>query len=822
FYYHRFSPIDGVYYRSSEQNPMKVETSGDKKILTLGTGVFICDFENTLAEYEIHLETAVIRPLERGIFLVDTTRIEPIIFSFNSFLKVGLMGKGETTQTTEFVLFPSLLFRYNPDNTTNLKGADILRISLINSLHYLDLKNQEDLGSLFRWENKEDSYFLVSVTDYIKKRVLSFNKLYTEILSADAEKLTKNILLNPDNILFVNDTKKEIILRNLLQKEILQLLQKDPTKKPDDTALRGILSEMKEKSPRLYEAGMATMKRYYYVTSFSRFAHSDKAFFVTNTDSPYLSKIEGILWKKKFGHNESYRHLSDIFSLYYFSDLSFDNLNTFVNELLANIIDNKILKKDEFLSFTFFVTEYLSGWPFPPSRETLEIASLLSTLTTDYYNTLRDDSKRSVLLSTIFYNYNKIFSRLNRTFTETFFSQTPQGIVLKDEYVSGNTPTFPQDFLDSFKSVTDSIGNDIESKKQKFYTLTQMKQDSNMTDNFTLLSDTLTYTKKLRDIFLDYPEYLKSIKLNDKNKDARGILIVQTQEMSRENLETYLSTFNNISLSSLQIFNNFKKDGFYDVQVGIWGNMFTFKLWSQGHTISDVSYIDTSSKKHVFPNVTITLDQKEEQLKELSVSSSEPELRYRYDFKNFFETTFLMGNTNSSSSSQQSTSTSGDTPSKSMTPEMQIFIQNELVEKDFKNIVAFLPISFNNIYATIQNGNYAIDLSAIKKTFQGKDNAYPVELSGKYVFDRHAFYKLNFQLHEPDWQDGYDLGGTRVEILPPRILLMSLEDTIKDLGRYIDTIKKEYQGQQSIIIDCSRKIVSLDNKEYTPDFSITQ
>ncbi len=96
-----------------------------------------------------------------------------------------------------------------------------------------------------------------------------------------------------------------------------------------------------------------------------------------------------------------------------------------------------------------------------------------------------------------------------------------------------------------------------------------MKQDSNMTDNFTLLSDTLTYTKKLRDIFLDYPEYLKSIKLNDKNKDARGILIVQTQEMSRENLETYLSTFNNISLSSLQIFNNFKKDGFYDVQVGI-------------------------------------------------------------------------------------------------------------------------------------------------------------------------------------------------------------------------------------------------------------
>ena len=90
-----------------------------------------------------------------------------------------------------------------------------------------------------------------------------------------------------------------------------------------------------------------------------------------------------------------------------------------------------------------------------------------------------------------------------------------------------------------------------------------------MSDNYTLLSDTLGSTNKLRGIFLDYPEYLKSIELNDKSRKARGILIVETQEMSRENLETYLSTFNNIHISSLQIFNNFKKDGFYDIQIRI-------------------------------------------------------------------------------------------------------------------------------------------------------------------------------------------------------------------------------------------------------------
>lgn len=91
FYYHRFSPIDGVYYRGDTENPLKMETKGNIKVLTFGTGVFVCDFENTLANYEIHIAGAIIQPIERGVFLIDTTRSEPVIFSFNSFLRIGLL-----------------------------------------------------------------------------------------------------------------------------------------------------------------------------------------------------------------------------------------------------------------------------------------------------------------------------------------------------------------------------------------------------------------------------------------------------------------------------------------------------------------------------------------------------------------------------------------------------------------------------------------------------------------------------------------------------------------------------------------------------------
>lgn len=85
---------------------------------------------------------ATIQPLERGVFLVDTTRGDPVIFSFNSFLRIGLIEKGGEESATSLTLFPSLLFRYNQNNTINLRNADILRVSLINSLYYLDLKNQ--------------------------------------------------------------------------------------------------------------------------------------------------------------------------------------------------------------------------------------------------------------------------------------------------------------------------------------------------------------------------------------------------------------------------------------------------------------------------------------------------------------------------------------------------------------------------------------------------------------------------------------------------------------------------------------------------------
>ena len=99
-----------------------------------------------------------------------------------------------------------------------------------------------------------------------------------------------------------------------------------------------------------------------------------------------------------------------------------------------------------------------------------------------------------------------------------------------------------------------------------------------MNDNYNLLFQISVQMNTMRDILMDYPRYAKNLELDARNKNARGILINKTEDMSRELVEKYLGNFNDINTATLQITNNFTKDGFYDLHVDILGNTFSFKL----------------------------------------------------------------------------------------------------------------------------------------------------------------------------------------------------------------------------------------------------
>lgn len=83
-------------------------------------------------------------------------------------------------------------------------------------------------------------------------------------------------------------------------------------------------------------------------------------------------------------------------------------------------------------------------------------------------------------------------------------------------------------------------------------------------------------------------------------------------------------------------------------------------------------------------------------------------------------------------------------------------------------------------------------------------------MSGKYLFKRHAFSRLVFQVKNAGDVPGYRFNETPVEILPARISLLTTPDTLKDIGYYIDTLVSSYTKEKSIILDLTGKRVMLD------------
>ncbi len=825
FYYHQFSPIDGIYYRSDTPNPITKKIEWDKQIISLGTGVFICNFSDVLVKYEIRIPDAIIEPLERGVFLVDTTGKEQTIFSFNTFLQIGLLEKKQIIPTVQFNLLPSLLFKFDPTNTSELKNADIIRIATIHSIRYMDFKNPLDIKLLFAWNREKDFYFVESVINHISNRIESFKKLNIEILSKNDEKLIEDTTINTDSMLFINNAKRTIIFQNLLFKEMLKIFRQNWMSNTSNIKFRELFTQLKNEEKEIYEMSITMIKRYYYIASFAHFLESNNnESFIVQKDTPLLLEVNHILWgKRKF--NDSYRHLSDMYAFYYFSHYNSEHLNTLVNNFLANLIENKILQKEEFLPFTFFVTEYLAWWPFISDKDTIQIISHLLSLTNDYFSTRPEDDKRLPLLSTIFYNYNRIFTKFNTVFEKNFCIVTQRGLIFQPKYLNENkNVTFPKEFTIAFEKLITFIKSDISNKKQIFYTLTSIKQNSNTNDQYIILNRTLWNTYKLSEMFLNYPNYKTMMSLNDVNKKATGILFQKKIPLYIKEPTEYLSRFNNIDLSTIRVINNFIVDNFYKIIVNIWTNIFTFNLWREEHVISDISYTDSEGKKYTFPDIIITLDKKEEEYKE-KFNWKEWDERYLYDFKNFFETTFIKTNYKPSASKNPSQIElfSKKPP---MSENIITFIQKNLIEKDFKNFENFLRIPLSNIYVAIENGEYKIDVYSINKAFQGKSNTYQTEIAGKYIFKSHLFSWLNLQVKKEEQGDKkeikYEFGDAKIAILPNLISIRTIEPLLKDLWFYIDTIKWAYNWQKNITINFEQKLVLIDGIPYTPDFSINK
>ena len=183
------------------------------------------------------------------------------------------------------------------------------------------------------------------------------------------------------------------------------------------------------------------------------------------------------------------------------------------------------------------------------------------------------------------------------------------------------------------------------------------------------------------------------------------------------------------------------------------------------------------------------------------------------EFIQFFQNTFLSPVTITQSPSM-------DIPDENnngnrMTQEMAVFVDRELIGKDFKNIASIFPATLSNIYAEVRDGEYDISINGVHAQIRNGDLANTVEYSGKYLFSQstHAFYRLSIQVI--DDSGGREFGGSSITLSPSRIDLISFEKISREIPRYINTLRNaKYSGNEKATFDLSRQVVIIGANEY--------
>ena len=95
--------------------------------------------------------------------------------------------------------------------------------------------------------------------------------------------------------------------------------------------------------------------------------------------------------------------------------------------------------------------------------------------------------------------------------------------------------------------------------------------------------------------------------------------------MSVEKVTEYLKDFVGIDITTLDISNDFKRDGFYQINVSFFGKPFEFKLNPQGNVIQKMIYTETDGTKNTnFEQASISLTEREKLFRDQASGTTTP------------------------------------------------------------------------------------------------------------------------------------------------------------------------------------------------------
>lgn len=814
--YLRLSPIAGVSYAGGDVPKI----SGNS--VSIGKGLYFFRLGDIFRDISVEHSDFRIRTIGRGNFYLDTR--DPVMikmFSVSALLAADLLS-GKRTVTTAHV-FPSTYFGYSPAYNTELKNADILRIATVNTIRYVDLKNASGDDPVLGKDAEAREFFAKNL-EFEKVRADEFGKAYSEVFRL-TDNVPKTDLSEEFGWYFVNLEKKSAILRGKMLRSLRNLAVAErcegATKCPDAnkivTEITDVLSDMESVNPELKRYGISAINQAYYLSYYEPLRRND-AYFRSKTSNAFVSVVTHAVPSVKI-ENADYALLSEMHAAHYYGDRDSDKLDDALNSYVRSLLSGKAIRKTEFLPFSFFLKEYLSREGFVVNRMSLDIAFSLVAVSNEYYETLSSDDQKFSTLTVLYYTYAKIFDRIRKANAAEFLEQREEGVYLKDSYVDqGGNPDLPTGFADSFEALVEAFETPYFKTQRTLYaSFLGKNRDRKVSDTSTLLDKSLSGLKEQLTIFTDYGAYKQRLALDESSREASG-LVFEKEYPSEDEIRKYFSEFTGVETDTLKVINDPKKDGYSQIDVQILGRPFSFRLFSdEGYRIEGLTFVDGGKEIDSFKHTSVSLDEKRDlyQREIQGLTPTDPKYPF-YVFANYFTNTYLSQKSSSDFVTAYVPEDEPDSAAKRMDPETLVFVEQELIRKDFMNVSRFFPVKIANIEAKIVDKTWDISLSGIRRSFSKGGTSYTLEFSGKYLFDQHSFYRLTARaINEASGQQ--EFGGATIQIFPRNVPLTEIQSTLDPM---FDFIAKVYSvagsssSPNSVVFNLLSNKVVIDGVEY--------
>jgi hypothetical protein len=798
---------DSMY--ATKESILKIQTGALQKI-SFTSGMALMAFENQFVPTQTTTPKITIDHKSKGFYYLDVRSETTRVYSLTAILRISIRDS-VNKEVTSLTLLPSQYFILDDSiDIENMREVDIFRISQLQTLAIALPKSPESYSKVFDTQDqKAKDLFNKALAERNKSRA-ALSKFVWALKEEDGSAIS---FLERYGAFFINDQKKWALYRWILGKrlqDLLKISQKscgDICKKESTTIALKVteIKEIREKLLALSQENKTTIDAlitdYVLLVSLGFDGKNQGSFSAAQKALVTLSKEIYSIAPNQF----TYIPFSELYTRYIFGDLSEIGIAEDFQKNLGVLIDSKSLPEEEFSGFVFFLKGYLSS-AATISDSQINLFRQFIQIARDYIPTIKDAQKRSATLSLFFYSFGTIANHLTELTAKEYFTRdTLSDTELKTQYLSGGSPIVQPGFIKSFSDLILVFDDFDVLFKAEFQETLDINQSSwEILDSRTTAIKGFESIRELYAIFTKYGEYRTNISLWESAKNATGLQI-EKKPLSLRTLIEYMSTFSWVDPSSIQIINNIELDSFYRLSANIYGRDFIFKLTPSGNLIEQVIINEGGVENRNYERISVSIDDRAKELGEKMTSASSSEDRARFDIKNFFKYAF----TEATPIESNKPSPSGELAFE-LTPQMKLFVQSELIEKDFLLVKDTLTIPLSRVDARIENGLYDIRLRGIESTIPDRDRTFVLKIDSEYLFSKeiHAFKGIEFTVKNE--QGTVILGWSTIQILPLQIPTQEFARRWGELAPYLVKISSQITTKSNVILDLDARTITIN------------